>query len=373
MRATTELSLADQMRFTPQEIERRKKLFDITEEDCQCLKRLQPKIIPYLDYIVDQFYNQQTGNPEINLIIGDTETLRRLKVAMRNYVEGAFSGNYDCQYVESRLRAGKIHKRIGVTPKLYMSAMSHLQIILQESVKKICEVDGEYAKKAIQKILLFDSQLVFDTYISSLTSEIELAKEEVEKYARELEERVVERTKQLEFLSKTDPLTNLLNQRGLQDALKQMIAAARRSQSIFSLLYFDLNNFKMANDTLGHAGGDMILCKVSDAIRTSIREVDFACRYGGDEFCIILPNMKLDEIENVAKRIISACSPYDQFTIAFSFGALQSDESKPMDIREILDIVDQRMYQAKHKARQSPGHWISLGHTIHPLSLTLDH
>ena len=371
MRLLTDRSLAEQMRITPREIERRKELFGITSEDGQCLQKLQLDLEPNLEQIIEEFYDQQTNVAEISLIIGDTETLRRLKSSMRGYIKGIFSGVYDNDYIEGRLRVGKVHKRIGVTPKLYMSAMSMLQEILLRYIDKILAgKSSEKERRALQKILLFDSQLVFETYISSLTSEIEAAKQEVEKYAQGLEERVAERTQQLEQLSKTDPLTGLLNQRALWDNLRREIAVARRNHSTFSILYFDLNNFKDANDRLGHQTGDRILCKVSSAINDSIREIDTACRYGGDEFCIIMPGLDLDNADRVVWRIIRSCGLVENFPITFSFGIVQGGEGELVDAQALMEIADSRMYEAKHEAKLKPGHWLSRGDRIYSIDPT---
>lgn len=362
MRTLTELSLMDQMRITSREIERRKELFGITEEDSQCLKELASGIEASMEEIIDEFYGHQTRMPEISLIIGDSETLRRLKLSMRGYLRELFSGLYDENYVEGRLRVGKVHKRIGVTPKLYMSAMSQLQQVLERYIDLQSDADrGKVQKDAVHKILLFDSQLVFETYISSLMAEIEAAKLEVEQYASGLEERVQERTRQLETLSKTDPLTGLLNQRGLWDILRRDIALARRNHSLFSVLYFDLNNFKRANDELGHQTGDKILCQVASAILACIREVDAACRYGGDEYCIVLPGLELLDTDKIVRRLIEALKKMDAAAITFSFGAVQWGEQQMADGQAMVDIADKRMYQAKEQAHAQPGNWLCRG------------
>jgi diguanylate cyclase (GGDEF)-like protein len=353
------MTLMDQMRITSLEIERRKELFDIRAEDGQRLQYMQAGMEMHMDEIIDDFYARQTGMPEISLIIGDNETLRRLKVSMRSYLRDLFSGVYDENYVEGRLRVGKVHKRIGVTPKLYMSAMCMLQGILEIYIDRLRPGDGQAEKNALHKMLLFDSQLVFETYISSLMAEIEAGKQQVERYAQGLEERVLERTQQLETLSKTDSITGLLNQRAMWDILRRDIALAKRSHSTFSVLYFDLNDFKRANDWFGHQIGDRILAQVGSAIRASIREVDAACRYGGDEFCIVMPGLILEDIEKIALRLIRAVGSYEQFIIYFSMGAAQWTEQ--LDAQTIIEQADSSMYAAKAASRDHPGHWLSSG------------
>lgn len=107
---------------------------------------------------------------------------------MRRYIMELFEGYYDAEYVNKRLRVGKVHKRIGVTPKLYVSAVQLLQTILSKHITQGMAPSGICApclgaRGSLVKLILFDTQLVFDTYIGSLTSEIESAKKDVEDYA----------------------------------------------------------------------------------------------------------------------------------------------------------------------------------------------
>ena len=111
--------------------------------------------------------------------------------------------------MNNRLRIGLVHKRIGVEPKLYLAAIHALkQLIIEQVEKSLPEQDDRAAvMRAVEKLMMFDVSLVFDTYIRSLVSEIEISRERSEKYASELEEKVKERTEQLEIMSRTDALT----------------------------------------------------------------------------------------------------------------------------------------------------------------------
>ncbi|MDH5646489.1 MAG: protoglobin domain-containing protein, partial [Candidatus Heimdallarchaeota archaeon] len=113
-------TLAEQLQITDREISKRKHLLGFTTDDAHVLKDNKPLIDKYIDGIVMKFYEHQTAVPEIALVIGDAETLRRLQSAMRSYILELFEGHYDAGYVNRRLRIGKIHERIGVSPKLYI-------------------------------------------------------------------------------------------------------------------------------------------------------------------------------------------------------------------------------------------------------------
>lgn len=222
-----------------------------------------------------------------------------MRTAQRRYVIDLFSGVYDLEYVNNRLRIGLVHKRIGVEPKLYLSAVHTLKSLLYEVLATSMTKEQEFqeARVALDKLMLFDVTLVFDTYIRSLVSEIENAKYKAEQYALSMETKVKQRTQQLEELSRTDPLTGLLNVRHLQEIATRILRAAQRRAEPVSAIYMDIDDFKNFNDTQGHRLGDEVLCTVANAIKNTARLEDCCFRYGGDEFCIILPNCREDQPE----------------------------------------------------------------------------
>ena len=93
----------------------------------------------------------------------------------------------------------------------------------------------------------------------------------------------------LENLALLDPLTELLNRRGLQDALSREIRRTQRDDSNFIVFLVDLDNFKFVNDTLGHAVGDVLLKEIGRKLKGSLRTTDYVARIGGDEFMVLLP------------------------------------------------------------------------------------
>ena len=107
----------------------------------------------------------------------------------------------------------------------------------------------------------------------------------------------------LEFLSKTDSLTGLLNRRALIESLEYEVDRAKRYAAELSLILCDMDYFKEINDTYGHVAGDAVLQAVSQAIRDSLRGTDITGRYGGDEFMVILPETPFDGAKNFAERI----------------------------------------------------------------------
>jgi diguanylate cyclase len=195
-----EQTLLTQMQITDAEIVRRKDFLSLSDKDIALLVRCRPFIEREIDVIIADFYRVQIAIEEIALLIGDADTLRFIHAAQRNYVLDLFTGSTDIEYVNNRLRIGLVHKRIGVEPKLYLSAVKTLKDIIIK-VLELRIPDPAVLRdtcQALDKLLYFDITLVFDTYIRSLVSEVETAKGRVESYAATLELQVAERTAQLE-------------------------------------------------------------------------------------------------------------------------------------------------------------------------------
>ena len=120
---STMKTLLEQMRITEMDIDARKRLLDFHDDDVDALLQCRPHVESRLDDIVEIFYGIQTSNPDIAALIGDVDTLERLVNAQRHYILDLFSGVYDLEYTNNRLRIGLVHKRIGVEPKFYLSAV----------------------------------------------------------------------------------------------------------------------------------------------------------------------------------------------------------------------------------------------------------
>ncbi len=353
----TDQTLLEQMRITEFEMESRKKLFNLDDDDFAILKKCKIFIEPKMDILVDEFYEMQTSIVEIALLIGDADTLLRLKNAQRKYLQNLFSGLYDLEYVNNRLRIGLVHKRIGVEPKLYLSAINTLKALLFAVIREELKDSTELIKtlSALDKLFLFDVTLVFETYIRSLVAEIETSKEKSEHYALALEETVRERTHQLETMSKTDSLTGLLNVRSLFDTLTKTLRASERRAETVSIAYIDVNDFKIVNDTEGHHRGDEILRGVGKAIRSVSRIEDSCYRYGGDEFCIILPSCTKEEASEIyIKRLRLELEKHFK-DVTLSIGIVDTGPNKFDDAEALIRKADKAMYADKksHKAEKS--------------------
>lgn len=338
-------TLLEQLRVTETELRVRKRLLDFGDEDVDVLNQCCSLVEQRLDTIVDTFYGIQTSNPEIAALIGDADTLDRLQAAQRRYILDLFTGVYDLEYANNRLRIGLVHKRIGVEPKYYLSAVYLLRRLLAEN---LTDLIGEEALrlraiKALDKLIYLDVTLVFETYIQSMVSEIEAVKNRTEEYARALEETVAMRNGEL----RTDSLTGLTTRRFLHEALQRTLNAAQRRGEPVCLIFVDVDDFKNLNDHRGHAYGDQVLCELGKVLLDAARGEDTCVRYGGDEFCVVLANSTEEQaVSSYCQRIKNLLSERLP-NVHISLGVVQTGPEKYEKADALLKHADHRMYQEK--------------------------
>ncbi len=172
---------------------------------------------------------------------------------------------------------------------------------------------------------------------------------------RELEERVRERTEALHRLTEIDVLTGLLNRRGIMDRFDNELARLTRNGGSLGLLLLDLDHFKDINDTFGHAAGDLALIGTARVIESHNRPYDYAGRYGGEEFLVLLPGCSRDDLRVIAERIRGAIEAlaleYEnrRFSFTTSVGMYHVDQPEGRDA--MLGKTDKALYLAKVAGR----------------------
>lgn len=170
--------------------------------------------------------------------------------------------------------------------------------------------------------------------------------------------RVLDQRKELEdrlqFLARTDPLTSLANRAHLDAHLAQVASRATPSQPS-ALLYIDLDNFKVINDTLGHGAGDRLLTSLAGELRKVVQKGDTVARFGGDEFVVVLEGADLTRAETTAARIRDLLDHHvfreegRAFPVGGSIGLIVIDGS--LDPKQIMAGADAACYRAKAKGR----------------------
>ena len=154
-----------------------------------------------------------------------------------------------------------------------------------------------------------------------------------------------------------DPLTGLYNRRYLEETVGRELARAQRNHESLCLLMIDMDHFKTLNDEYGHAAGDQVLRWFGDLIRTKLRPGDIACRYGGEEFVLIMPTATLaggvaraDEIREAFGRLVATASNNQYGAVTLSVGvAVYPDDAKTAT--ELRRKADAALYVAKRTGR----------------------
>jgi diguanylate cyclase (GGDEF)-like protein len=154
-----------------------------------------------------------------------------------------------------------------------------------------------------------------------------------------------------------DHLTGLFNRRYMEETLKREVLRATRKHSPLGILMLDVDHFKRFNDNYGHAAGDAILYQLGSLFIKNIREEDIVCRYGGDEFIIVLPDTNRSITIERAERICDIVKQYPfQYnektleSITLSLGVAIFPENGA-DFETILKVVDDTLFNAKHNGR----------------------
>jgi len=153
--------------------------------------------------------------------------------------------------------------------------------------------------------------------------------------------------------SLTDPLTRLFNRSVDISSLAQELARAKRSGSPLTVLMLDLDDFKRLNDTRGHLVGDQALRTTADILRKTVRKTDILCRYGGEEFLVVLPDTSLEEASISATRIFTAVQEAGAtldlpLTISIGLSAVRPDRD---DVESVLIRADRALYASKSRGR----------------------
>jgi diguanylate cyclase (GGDEF)-like protein len=154
-----------------------------------------------------------------------------------------------------------------------------------------------------------------------------------------------------------DPLTNLYNRRAFEEIAFREISGVSRTGLGLSFAIFDIDHFKQVNDRHGHTAGDVVLSAVAATLRRNLRDEDFVCRWGGDEFCALLPRARREQAQKVAERILQAIEELDisfeerTIKVAVSIGVV-TDEGQAKDVSELVGRADVALYRAKAAGRK---------------------
>jgi diguanylate cyclase (GGDEF)-like protein len=155
-----------------------------------------------------------------------------------------------------------------------------------------------------------------------------------------------------------DQLTGLLNRKTLNDVLKQEMRLAVLTRKPLAIILIDIDHFKVVNDTYGHMAGDCILQGVSEIMAEQIRATDYAFRYGGEEFLIVINNTEEAGARHVAEKIRATiesqefdCNGHDAIKVTSSFGIAVMSVEENSNIEQLIEVADKKLYEAKAQGR----------------------
>jgi len=165
---------------------------------------------------------------------------------------------------------------------------------------------------------------------------------------------MVEREIELTNLATVDELTNIPNRRGFRVRAEQSLKLCQRKKLPASLVYFDIDEFKQINDSLGHAEGDRALCVFADSMKGISRDSDVFARMSGDEFVILFADADKQTVEQIISRFQSGLDELSQkenldYQVHFSHGIIEFDPDQHNTVAELLDAGDELMYAQKHQ------------------------
>lgn len=161
---------------------------------------------------------------------------------------------------------------------------------------------------------------------------------------------------QTRYLAERDHLTGLFNRRRATELLEQEVERSKRAGDAFSIMMLDVDDLKTVNDTWGHDAGDKVLKEVAHILKDTIRKTDFACRYGGDEFLVILPHTHGEKAKTLAKRISNKIKNKriivdgTPLTVRLSIGIATYPYDSILPV-ELIKIADRAMYESKQSKK----------------------
>lgn len=219
------------------------------------------------------------------------------------------------------------------------------------------ETDDQLQQRLEQLAQNYADHPLFDE-LHQLAKQYQRLERKLHKIARisdRMQAQILELNQQLGEKAITDPLTAMLNRRGMYERLEVAKGYLDREQRAFGVLLLDLDFFKQVNDAYGHQVGDELLVELSRALRHNLRIYDSCGRWGGEEFILLLQDCTTESLAAVAKKLLeivralSVPSIPDTHPLTASIGCYLCQQPEPID--EVIRKADAAMYRAKEMGR----------------------
>ncbi len=295
---------------------------------------------------VNRFYENQK-----NFIYSVVKYKNQLETAQK--ISEMFSWEYDCQENIFNIM-GKTLKMFNLKSSYTLNDfLEHIlpqdRKIFEEKIKRLCKNGEEF--EVVHGFRNKENKLFYFKSVGKLK------KNKIIGVSLNVTDEI-KRQQKIEYLAYHDSLTSLPNRAYLKDEFLRLMNLAKRDNKKLAVLYLDLDNFKMINDTLGHENGDKLLITIAQRLKKVLRKSDFISRIGGDEFIILLYGIQdKKNIKDIINKLVQSLTEpivIKQTPIypTFSIGcAIYPDDSENME--ELLKYADIAMYHAKNNGKNS--------------------
>jgi len=261
-----------------------------------------------------------------HLFVQDNEALDKMRQELRHIIVN-IQGEFE---------------RSGGNLSNYAKTLNRFADVLDVSTPPAA-ISTEVEKVLVDTRTMEQSQLQLESNMSSIKSEVELLRKELEQVKEE---------------SMTDALTGISNRKAFDAALEHIVYSVREQKTPFCVLMADIDHFKQFNDTYGHLVGDKVLRFVASTLKCCLKGKDMAARFGGEEFTVILPQTSLPGAEVISEQIRQTISRgklkdrgtgrgYGRVTVSIGIAQFRTNELP----NDLIRRVDRALYMAKERGR----------------------
>jgi diguanylate cyclase len=223
------------------------------------------------------------------------------------------------------------------------SVRDALEFVKQRHYKRLIVVDEDQTLIGI----ITQKELIFLTY-----NRWALVMKEHQEELQEINTLLKAKNEEYELLASVDPLTKLYNRYKFKQLFNSSLATTLQREGVMSLLILDIDYFKQVNDRFGHNIGDVVLQEVAALLKGEIREIDIVCRWGGEEFVVLLPTASIEQAVVIAEKLRNKIASLEikvVGNISASFGVAEID--KKIFLEDLIAKADEALYKAKSTGR----------------------